>query len=70
MHLPQRIGVPTGCSSKSFFLVHATAHLVGVNTAGDGGYPVLWGSSERPDRVAKIVPWSERLSGMRGSVQH
>jgi hypothetical protein len=69
MHLAPT-GSSTGCSSKSFFLVHTTAHLVGVNTAGDEGYPVLWESSERPDGVAKIVPLSERLSGMRGSVQH
>jgi len=69
MHLAPT-GCSTGCSSKSFFLLHTTAHLVGVNTAGDEGYPVLWESSERPDGVAKIVPLSERLSGMRGSVQH
>ena len=64
-HAPGPSGSATGCSSKSFFLLYATAHPVGVNTAGDEGHPVLWESSERPDRVAKIVPWSERLSGMR-----
>lgn len=52
-------------SSKRFFFADTTAHLVGVNTAGGEGYPVLWESSERPDGVAKIVPLSERLSGMR-----
>ena len=56
-------------SSKRFFFADTTAHLVGVNTTGDEGYPVLWESSERPDGVAKIVPLSERLSGMRGSIQ-
>jgi len=35
-----------------------------------GGYPVLWASSEKPGRVAKIAPLGERLSGMCGSVQH
>ena len=52
-------------SSKGFFFADHNRPCVGVNTAGMGDIPVLWGSSERPDRVAKIVPWGERLSGMR-----
>ena len=35
-----------------------------------GGELLLWGRSERAVRVAKIVPLTERLSGMCGSVQH
>jgi hypothetical protein len=52
------------------FPSYATAHLVGDNTAGDGGYLVLWESPERLGGMAKIASLGERLSAMRGSILH
>jgi hypothetical protein len=41
----------------------------GQHGRGEGEL-LLWGRYERAARVAKIVPFTERLSGMCGSVEH
>jgi hypothetical protein len=54
MHLAPT-GSSTGCSSKSFFLLHATAHSSGTTRQGWGTVPTV-GRSETGTRVAKAAP--------------
>jgi hypothetical protein len=59
------------CSSKWLFCFLRAQPLTCRGQHGRGeGELLLWGRYERAARVAKIVPFTERLSGMCGSVEH
>ena len=68
-----RVQFSTGVCLSGFFIAHLHMHpftLSGNHTAGCEGKPLLWERYEIEAGVAKIVPLTERLSGMCGSVQH
>jgi hypothetical protein len=69
--LPQLLWDYDQGSSKWLFCFLRAQPLTCRGQHGRGeGELLLWGRSERAVRVAKIVPLTERLSGMCGSVQH
>ena len=72
LHMPRPVntGNRDGAVVSGFFIAR-TQPLTCRGQHGRGeGELLLWGRSERAVRVAKIVPLTERLSGMCGSVQH
>jgi hypothetical protein len=54
----------------AFLLSLRIRPVVGEPYGRAGGQALLWERSERAQGVAKIVPLTERLSGMCGSVRH
>ena len=72
LHMPRPVntGNRDGAVVSGFFIAR-TQPLTCRGQHGRGeGELLLWGRYERAARVAKIVPFTERLSGMCGSVQH
>ena len=60
-----------GAVVSGFFYVSTRIRpVVGDPYGRTGGQALLWERSERAQGVAKIVPLTERLSGMCGSVRH
>jgi hypothetical protein len=69
--LPRHTGDYYQGSSKWLFcFLRAQPPMCRGKHGRHGGELLLWGRYERAARVAKIVPFTERLSGMCGSVEH